>query len=62
MTAQAYKTKGGSKNYLHVGIGAAEFQIGEQMKVNLNLGQSPGVRDQDFTYMVSDSPVSAQLK
>ncbi|XP_050965368.1 complement component c3a, duplicate 6 isoform X2 [Labeo rohita] len=52
MTAQAYKTKGGSKNYLHVGIGAAEFQIGEQMKVNLNLGQSPGVRDQDFTYMI----------
>ncbi|KAL1281261.1 hypothetical protein QQF64_000064 [Cirrhinus molitorella] len=52
MMAQAYKTKGGSNNYMHVGIGAAEFQIGDQMKVNLNLGQSPGVRDQDFTYMI----------
>uniref|UniRef100_A0A671P0H2 Complement C3-like n=1 Tax=Sinocyclocheilus anshuiensis TaxID=1608454 RepID=A0A671P0H2_9TELE len=53
MTAQAYQTKGGSNNYLHIGIDAAELQIGDQMKVNLNLGRSPGVRDQDFTYTVS---------
>uniref|UniRef100_A0A8C1RIA7 Complement component c3a, duplicate 6 n=1 Tax=Cyprinus carpio TaxID=7962 RepID=A0A8C1RIA7_CYPCA len=52
MTAQAYKTKGGSNNYLHIGIDAAELQISDQMKVNLNLGRSPGVRDQDFTYMI----------
>uniref|UniRef100_A0A672K487 Complement C3-like n=1 Tax=Sinocyclocheilus grahami TaxID=75366 RepID=A0A672K487_SINGR len=52
MTAQAYKPKDGSNNYLHIGIGAAELQIGDQMKVSLNLGRSPGVRDQDFTYMI----------
>ncbi|KAG1955857.1 complement C3-like [Pimephales promelas] len=52
MTAQAYETKGGSKNYLHVGIDTPVFEIGDQMKVNLNLGRSPGVRDQDFTYMI----------
>ncbi|XP_043094014.1 complement C3 isoform X2 [Puntigrus tetrazona] len=52
MTAQAYKPKSGSNNYLHIGIGAAELQIGDQMKVSLNLGRSPGVRDQDFTFMI----------
>ncbi|XP_016139806.1 complement C3-like [Sinocyclocheilus grahami] len=52
MTAQAYKPKGGSNNYLHIGIGAAELRIGDSLKVSLNLGRSPGVRDQDFTYMI----------
>ncbi|KAK9981652.1 hypothetical protein ABG768_001176 [Culter alburnus] len=52
MTALAYVPKGDSKNYLHIGIDAAEFQIGDQMKVNLNTGQSPGVKDQDYTYMI----------
>ncbi|KTF93067.1 hypothetical protein cypCar_00014662, partial [Cyprinus carpio] len=52
MTAQAYKPKGGSNNYLHIGIDAAELQIGDQMKVSLNLGNSPGVKNQDFTYMI----------
>ncbi|XP_059409015.1 complement C3-like [Carassius carassius] len=52
MTAQAYIPKGGSQNYLHIGIGAAELQIGDSMTVSLNLGRSPGVRDQDFTYMI----------
>ncbi|XP_042573190.1 complement C3-like [Cyprinus carpio] len=52
MTAQAYKPKGGSNNYLHIGINAAELQIGDQMKVSLNLGRSPRVIDQDFTYMI----------
>uniref|UniRef100_A0A671NUY1 Complement C3-like n=1 Tax=Sinocyclocheilus anshuiensis TaxID=1608454 RepID=A0A671NUY1_9TELE len=42
MTAQAYETKGGSNNYLHIGIDAVELQIGDPMKVNLNTGQSPG--------------------
>ncbi|KAL1281263.1 hypothetical protein QQF64_000066 [Cirrhinus molitorella] len=40
MTAQAYKTKSVSNNYMHFSIGASEFQIGDQIKVNLNLGQS----------------------
>ncbi|TRY87359.1 hypothetical protein DNTS_017221 [Danionella cerebrum] len=52
MTALAYLPKGGSNNYLHIGIDSAEFEIGDQMKVHLNLGRSPGVRDQDFTYMI----------
>ncbi|XP_055060092.2 complement C3 isoform X1 [Misgurnus anguillicaudatus] len=52
MTAHAYKPKGGSNNYLHVGIDAAELEIGDQMKVNLNLGKSAEVQNQDFTYMI----------
>uniref|UniRef100_A0A672Q7I7 Complement C3-like n=1 Tax=Sinocyclocheilus grahami TaxID=75366 RepID=A0A672Q7I7_SINGR len=52
MTAQAYIPKGGSNNYLHIGIDAVELQIGDPMKVNLNTGQSPGVKDQDYTYMI----------
>jgi len=62
MTAQAYVPKGGSNNYLHIGIDTAELQIGDQMKVNLNMGRSPGVRDQDFTYMVRDSHVMIQTE
>ncbi|XP_056621745.1 complement C3-like [Triplophysa dalaica] len=52
MTALAYKPKAGSNNYLHVGIDAAELEMGDQMKVDLNTGKSPGVRDQDNTYMI----------
>ncbi|KTG41798.1 hypothetical protein cypCar_00049015 [Cyprinus carpio] len=52
MTAQAYETKGGSKNYLYIFIDAAELQIGDSMTVYLNTGRSPGVKDQDFTYMI----------
>ena len=52
MTALAYIPKGGSKNYLHIGIDSAELQIGDQMKVDLNTGQSPGAKDQDYTYIV----------
>ncbi|KAA0721777.1 Complement C3 [Triplophysa tibetana] len=52
MTAHAYKPKAGSHNYLHVGINAAELEIGDQMKVNLNLGKSPAVQNQDFSYMI----------
>ncbi|XDV16116.1 hypothetical protein PO909_015958 [Leuciscus waleckii] len=52
MTALAYIPKGDSKNYLHISIDVAELQIGDQMKVNLNTGQSPGVKDQDYTYMI----------
>ncbi|KAI7810846.1 complement C3 [Triplophysa rosa] len=52
MTAHAYKPKAGSNNYLHVGIDAVELEIGDHMKVDLNTGKSPGVRDQDYTYMI----------
>ncbi|XP_067258557.1 complement C3-like [Chanodichthys erythropterus] len=52
MTAQAYVPKGNSKNYLHIGIDAAELQIGDQMTVNLYMGQSQEVKDQDYTYMI----------
>ncbi|KTF90448.1 hypothetical protein cypCar_00045414 [Cyprinus carpio] len=53
MTAHAYIPKDASKkNYLHIGIDAAELQMGDSMKVFLNTGQSPGVKDQDYTYMI----------
>ncbi|XP_051992809.1 complement C3-like [Xyrauchen texanus] len=52
MTAQAYIPKGDSKNYLHIGIDAAELEIGGQMKVNLYTGNSPGAKNQDYTYMI----------
>ncbi|XP_067296786.1 complement C3-like [Pseudorasbora parva] len=52
MTAQAYVPKGGSNNYLHIGIDDAELQIGDQMKVYLSTGKSPGAKDQDYTYMI----------
>ncbi|XP_051982648.1 complement C3-like [Xyrauchen texanus] len=52
MTAHTYIPKSNSKNFLHIGIDAEELQIGDQMKVNLNLGKSPGVQDQDFTFMI----------
>ncbi|XDV16102.1 hypothetical protein PO909_015947 [Leuciscus waleckii] len=52
MTALAYIPKGDSKNYLHISICAAELQIGDQMTVNLNTGESPGVKDQDYTYII----------
>ncbi|XP_073670391.1 complement C3-like isoform X2 [Paramisgurnus dabryanus] len=51
MTAQAYKPQ--TNNYLHVGIDAAELGIDDQMKVNLYTGKSPGVKDQDYTYMIT---------
>ncbi len=58
MTAQAYKTKDDSKNYLHVGIDAAELQIGDSMTVTLNTGQSTKFKDQDYTYMVKIMVIS----
>ncbi len=58
MTAHAYIPTGGSKNYLHIGIDAAELQIGDSMTVTLNTGQSPGFKDQDYTYMVKIMVIS----
>uniref|UniRef100_A0A3B4DIT8 Anaphylatoxin-like domain-containing protein n=1 Tax=Pygocentrus nattereri TaxID=42514 RepID=A0A3B4DIT8_PYGNA len=52
MTAEAYATKGGSSNYLHIGIDAEELKVGDNMKINLNFDKSPGVQNQDFTYLI----------
>ncbi|KAB5523713.1 hypothetical protein PHYPO_G00155670 [Pangasianodon hypophthalmus] len=50
MTAQAYTTKGGSSNYLHISVDAAELEIGDQMNINLNFKSTP--QDQDITYLI----------
>ncbi|XP_031417935.1 complement C3-like [Clupea harengus] len=52
MTALSYETKGGSKNYLHIGVDATELAKGDQIKVNLNVGGSPGEQNQDFTCLI----------
>ncbi|XP_067260267.1 complement C3-like [Chanodichthys erythropterus] len=52
MSAQAYVSKGEQKNYLHIGIDAAELKIGDQMTVNLNTEKSPKAKNQDLTYMI----------
>ena len=55
MSALSYETKGGSKNFMHIGVDATDLAIGDQIKVNLNLGGSPGAQNQDFTYLVGVS-------
>ncbi|KAF5889239.1 complement C3-like, partial [Clarias magur] len=50
MTAQAYTTKGGSNNYLHISVDALEQAIGDHMNIDLNFKSN--VRDQDFTYLI----------
>ncbi|XP_053333009.1 complement C3-like [Clarias gariepinus] len=50
MTAQAYTTKGGSTNYLHLSVDTAELTIGDQMNINLNFKSS--AQNQDFTYLI----------
>ncbi|KAL7845319.1 hypothetical protein AOLI_G00235110 [Acnodon oligacanthus] len=52
MTAQAYATKGGSNNYLHIGVDVEELKVGDNMKINLNFIKRPGVQNQDFTYLI----------
>ncbi|XP_062388596.1 complement C3-like [Sardina pilchardus] len=52
MTALPYVSKGRSKNYLHIGLDAAELTIGDQLKINLNLRGSPGAQNNDFTYLI----------
>ncbi|XP_066516756.1 complement C3-like [Hoplias malabaricus] len=59
MIAQAYTPKAGSGNYLHIGI---ELQPGENVKVNLNFDKSPGVQNQDFTYLILSKGQIAQAK
>ncbi|XP_048105070.1 complement C3-like isoform X1 [Alosa alosa] len=52
MRALPYVSKGGSKNYLHIGVDAAELTIGDQLKVNLFVGGSPRAQNNDFTYLI----------
>ncbi|XP_062395862.1 complement C3-like [Sardina pilchardus] len=52
MTAVAYRTTDGSRNYLHIGVATSELTIGQQVKMSLYVGNSPGIKDnQDFTYL-----------
>ncbi|KAM9454472.1 complement C3-like isoform 2-T2 [Clarias gariepinus] len=50
MTAEAYTTKGGSNNYLHISVDAAELSIGDHINININFKSN--VRNQDFTYLI----------
>uniref|UniRef100_W5LK65 Complement C3a, tandem duplicate 2 n=1 Tax=Astyanax mexicanus TaxID=7994 RepID=W5LK65_ASTMX len=61
--AEAYATKGGSKNYLHVGVDAGELTVGMSLKVTLNYGASPGVQNsQDFTSLILSKGQIVQAK
>ncbi|KAG7316103.1 hypothetical protein KOW79_020969 [Hemibagrus wyckioides] len=50
MTAQPYTTKGGSGNYLHLSVDAAELEIGAQLNINVNFKST--VSNQDLTYVI----------
>ncbi|XP_050961778.1 complement C3 [Labeo rohita] len=50
MTAQAYKSKTGSNNYMNIIVESAELKIGAQMTAYLNTGESPHL--QYITYMI----------
>ncbi|KAI1886573.1 hypothetical protein AGOR_G00197200 [Albula goreensis] len=53
MTALPYKTKGGSKNYLHISIQATELKIKGNLRISLNL-VSPGSQNsiKHITYLI----------
>ncbi|XP_065130544.1 complement C3-like [Paramisgurnus dabryanus] len=53
MIAHAYKPNDFSKNYLHIGIDAAELAIGDQRKINLNMAKGSTVKHHDYTYMIT---------
>ncbi|XP_047659458.1 complement C3-like isoform X1 [Tachysurus fulvidraco] len=50
MTAQPYATKGGSGNYLHLSVDAADLKIGDQLKINVIF--KTAVANQDVTYLI----------
>ncbi|XP_036383959.1 complement C3-like [Megalops cyprinoides] len=54
MTALPYKTQGGSKNYLYISVPATELETGDNLRIGLNLRNSPGDQDkiQHFTYLI----------
>ncbi|XP_061625502.1 complement C3-like isoform X1 [Phyllopteryx taeniolatus] len=49
MQALPYNTK--SKNYIHIGVDTAELDLGDNLKINLNLNRPP-TQDTDITYLV----------
>ncbi|NXL54489.1 VCO3 factor, partial [Podilymbus podiceps] len=55
MTAEAYRSQGGSGNLLHLAVGATELQPGDNLAVNFHLkSNSNAVRDSVpyFTYLI----------
>ncbi|KAM7010010.1 complement C3-like [Tautogolabrus adspersus] len=49
MEAAPYTTK--SNNYIHIGVDAAELEVGENLKINLNLNRQENSQS-DITYLV----------
>uniref|UniRef100_A0A3Q3G355 Complement C3 n=1 Tax=Labrus bergylta TaxID=56723 RepID=A0A3Q3G355_9LABR len=49
MTAVPYTTN--SNNYIHIGVDAAELEVGENLKINLNLNRQENAQS-DITYLV----------
>ncbi|XP_077381637.1 complement C3-like [Festucalex cinctus] len=49
MEALPYDTK--SNNYIHIGVDTAELDLGDNLKINLNLNKAPA-QDTDITYLV----------
>ncbi|KAM9856754.1 complement C3-like [Aulostomus maculatus] len=50
MQAQPYSTQ--SKSYIHIGVDTAELQMGDNLKVNLNLNKQNN-EDKDITYLIT---------
>ncbi|XP_034045025.1 complement C3a.1 [Thalassophryne amazonica] len=49
MTAHPYTTK--SNNYIHIGVDAAEVELGNNLKINLNLNRQSN-QQHDITYLI----------
>ncbi|XP_060949286.1 complement C3-like [Limanda limanda] len=49
MTSAKYNTK--SQNYIHIGVDTAELELGNNLKVNLNLKKQSN-QDSDITYLI----------
>uniref|UniRef100_A0A8B9JND9 Complement component c3a, duplicate 1 n=1 Tax=Astyanax mexicanus TaxID=7994 RepID=A0A8B9JND9_ASTMX len=62
-TTEAYATKGGSNNYLHIGVEDRELTVGTALKIYLHFAASPGVQNnQDFTYLILSKGQIVQAK
>nr|XP_046263023.1 complement C3-like [Scatophagus argus] len=49
MVALPYTTKG--NNYIHIGVDTAELELGDNLKINLNLNRQPN-QNKDITYLI----------
>ncbi|XP_067353934.1 complement C3-like isoform X2 [Channa argus] len=49
MTAHPYSST--SNNYIHIGVDTAELQLGDNLKINLNLNRQPN-QENDITYLI----------